>query len=294
LNDKTLTPPSWWIHSRESWKDLLCFFSADLISIQPNWHKLTIGQSNYNYRLTLPSKDVDTSYFIQVVNLDNQPLLPKVNQPPILQRLDQYPALKPWLVKCYINTHCVRVFKWVDAQCISPRSFDDRFLSSLTDFLIQLHSEKKSFNSTCKSPIIDITEHLKGYRQIALQKSPEDSKKIELCYQHAKTLSAEFVADRLCHNDLNLNNLLWDSHREKLTIIDWEYACYSDPMMDIAGLIVNCQLSKRQEEHLLANYLVKIYLEQIDLSISSKKLSNMKQLFQHISALWQLAHHPKI
>jgi len=285
-------PPDWWSFSTQAWEELIGFFSAEEIILQSNWQELTLGQSNYNFQLCTGSNSDCNKYFIQIINAKNQELLPKVKRPPILQRLDQYPRLKPWLVNSYINTSHVRVFAWFDTSLVSTVIFTDSLISSLTAFLIQLHSEKITSNSSASLPVIDITQHLDRYRKLAIDKSPEESKQIGTIYQKAALLTQTFVADRLCHNDLSPNNLLWDARHSILKVIDWEYACYSDPVMDIAGLITSCKLSEQQQKYLLDGYL-----EQIDLKVSTtelfKKLSKMKQLSQHISSLWQFANQPK-
>jgi len=293
MSNNLKQPPDWWAHEVEHWVELSNFFSSEQVNqiINKNcWQKLATGQSNYNYRLVLASKNTDKSYFVQLVNLDNQILLPKVNQLPVLQLLDRYPDLRPWLVSCHLNTSSVRIFAWIDSSPVSPSNFDNLLFSSMVDFLTQLHSKKISSSEIAQYPVINIIEHLQKYRRLALLKAPDSKKQIEDTYQQAVSLTSNFIANRLCHNDLSLSNLLWDKQQHQLKVVDWEYACYSDPVMDIAGLLINCHFNEKQEKHFVENCLPKDYLEQIDLKTSFEKLSGMKQLFMNLSRLWMFAH----
>ena len=296
MNNNLKKPPDWWIHDLEHWIELSSFFSfvqVNQITDKNCWKKLSTGQSNHNYRLDVLTKNTSKSYFVQLVNLDNQVLLPAVNPLAVIQQLDRYPKLQPWLVSCHLNTNSVRIFEWIDHSSISPSSFHDQFFSSIVDFLTQLHSENISTNTLSEYPMINITEHLQRYRRLALLKTPDSSRQIEDTYQQAVSLTSNFVPNRLCHNDLSLSNFLWDKHQNQLKVVDWEYACYSDPVMDIAGLIINCHFNEHQEKHFLENCLSKDYLEQIDLKPPFEKLSDMKQLSERLSRLWQFAHHQK-
>lgn len=71
-------------------------------------------------------------------------------------------------------------------------------------------------------------------------------------------LSEEFEAAQpalpiiYAHNDLLPANFLDDG--EKIWLIDYEYAAYSTPMFDLAGLASNALMSREEDEALLAAY----------------------------------------
>ncbi len=54
------------------------------------------------------------------------------------------------------------------------------------------------------------------------------------------------------HNDLLPANLIDDG--ERLWLIDWDYAGFNSPLFDLANLASNNQLSKQQEQEILALY----------------------------------------
>ena len=65
-------------------------------------------------------------------------------------------------------------------------------------------------------------------------------------------LAAQPMA-RFCHRDLNPNNLLM--HQGRLLCIDFEYACTSDPRLELIALQACHQLSDAQSRLLLQGYL---------------------------------------
>ncbi len=60
------------------------------------------------------------------------------------------------------------------------------------------------------------------------------------------------TADRLCHHDLQLQNLIDDGQR--LWIVDWECAAMGNPYFDLGGLGANAELDEAEERVLLVAY----------------------------------------
>jgi len=56
----------------------------------------------------------------------------------------------------------------------------------------------------------------------------------------------------LCHHDLNPKNIILD--KEKVTLIDWEYAGINDRYFDLASAIVEFDLNDRQSNLFLKTY----------------------------------------
>lgn len=295
-------PPNWWQHPVLAWINLSDFFSDDAITNQVNWQKLTQGQSNHNYKLTLTSDNIKHIYFVQVVNLDNLAMLPQENEnhtaQPALDYLANKPSLKSWLVDCFLSTPSVRVFDWVDFQPLAIDWFNpelassknltqaffacDAFLLSVGDFMTNLHNLEIPLKEHHQPIHLDIRQHLTGYHQLATKRSPQHSEHIGRLLRQSLPLAEEFSPDKLCHNDLSLNNLLWIGEQTQLKVIDWEYACYSDPVMDLAGFLLNFQLNAHQQKSFVDRYSNKTKTV-----INADKLKNMKQLCQNISALWR-------
>ncbi|NED97435.1 phosphotransferase [Phytoactinopolyspora alkaliphila] len=64
--------------------------------------------------------------------------------------------------------------------------------------------------------------------------------------------AASAIPDRLCHNDLQLQNVIVDG--EQLRIIDWEYAGMGNPYFDLGGVCVNGELDSDEQDRLLLAY----------------------------------------
>ncbi|MCL1123659.1 phosphotransferase [Shewanella surugensis] len=61
------------------------------------------------------------------------------------------------------------------------------------------------------------------------------------------------MTNQFCHRDLNPQNIL--CHGEQLVAIDFEYACASHPLWDLAGILATHGLSSIQRHRLIQSYL---------------------------------------
>ncbi|WP_299497275.1 phosphotransferase [uncultured Shewanella sp.] len=59
--------------------------------------------------------------------------------------------------------------------------------------------------------------------------------------------------NQFCHRDLNPHNLLLN--RQQLFAIDYEYACASHPLWDLAGILATHHLSSNQRQYLIRGYI---------------------------------------
>lgn len=66
-------------------------------------------------------------------------------------------------------------------------------------------------------------------------------------------LDACMILPQFSHRDLNPHNLLLKSHQ--LWCIDFEYACLSHPLVDLASVLATHRLSTIQRHWLISNYL---------------------------------------
>ncbi|WP_025819711.1 phosphotransferase [Shewanella marina] len=67
-------------------------------------------------------------------------------------------------------------------------------------------------------------------------------------------LQACLIKPQYCHRDLNSNNLLFS--KQQLYCIDFEYACASHPLYELAVVLCSHQLSTNQQQWLIENYLM--------------------------------------
>ncbi len=66
-------------------------------------------------------------------------------------------------------------------------------------------------------------------------------------------LDACMIAKQYCHRDLNPHNILFKN--DKLYCIDFEYACASHPLTDLATVLATHRLSTKQQRWLITGYL---------------------------------------
>jgi len=275
-------PPDWWQHSKSAWIDLQRFFNSEQILLQDNWLELSEGLSNHNYRVTF----LQHQYFVQIIDQNNRSLLPQFGQIEIFDNSLICQSISNWLIACLKKTEHVRIFDWFENSPVKSSSFDQPdFFDSLTEFLVKLHGIALSpVNPSLGGHYFDIHFHLTEYRKLALQKSPIYAKHIESLFCLSSQFASSFEAKAICHNDLGLSNLLWNGANSQLKIIDWEYACFSDPVMDIAGLVISCNLNHQQQQKLIA-----CYQQKAREPLNFDRLESMKKLCHILSQLWHYA-----
>lgn len=274
---KNLLPPEWWYLGAESWNQLVC--ALDLLGLSKlnqikdpdNWIMINGGSSNNNYHLSIEHH----SYFIQLLSLQKQIMLPEQNSQSINCSLEQLTALEDWLVVCHAESATFKIYDWVSGINSTRDYFNSLIgVSELCDFLTKLHSTDNVF------PELDIQAHLDNYYKQGLIRQPHQSVEIKKLYQQALLYSKKFTASCNCHNDLSPGNILLAG---QLKIIDWEYATLGDPIFDLAGICVNFKFSPMQEK-----MLIRIYSEKSNRHVEPDYFNEMKGLYQCIEKLWSL------
>ncbi|WP_346838137.1 choline kinase family protein [Microbulbifer sp. SAOS-129_SWC] len=84
----------------------------------------------------------------------------------------------------------------------------------------------------------------------------------------------------LCHNDLLMTNLIV-AENEILYAIDWEYAAMGDPFYELAVIVEEHRLDKRQQELLLTEYLRRLTTQ-----IDWQRLDHWRVIYRYLSVLW--------
>jgi len=143
-------------------------------------------------------------------------------------------------------------------------------LKVLVKTIKKFHSFKiKEKEYNIKKDFLDYRKTLKDTNsKRIIQKSLIELKKIK---KFKKTLV-------LTHHDLNPKNIIFK--KNKVKIIDWEYAGYNDLFFDLASICCEFNLSQKKEELLLKTYLKKT---------SKKKLSKLhsyKVIYKNLCWLW--------
>jgi len=275
-----ITPPDWWKHSEAVWQELNSFIDLNNLNIKQAvfdssyWSEVEGGITNFNYKLSIKENE----YFIQVLDAEKIKRLPMKQFVPTNMVMEKNAQLQKWLIPCLHETETLRVFDWLDAEHTSSDIFfNEKLEFELFEFLSVLHS------SISILPILNIKEHLQHYHLLALEKNPTRKDEFDSHYKNAMSCAESFVPSKNCHNDLSPGNILFSKDRDhyKFYVIDWEYACISDPFFDLAGICVNFGLSEAQEKKLIQNYS-----QNLSLYPSFDKFNKMKELYQIINLLW--------
>ncbi|MAD75722.1 MAG: choline kinase [Rheinheimera sp.] len=107
--------------------------------------------------------------------------------------------------------------------------------------------------------------------------------------KHYQTLPTDEV---LCHLDLHGGNMLWA--KQKLWLLDFEYAQSADSCLDLAAVSLNFQLSAATEQQLLAAYQQHRAIGVgVDTALSAK-LVLAKIIFSGFCWLWYLSLQQKL
>ncbi len=172
----------------------------------------------------------------------------------------------------------------------SKRSYLIRDLNSLHvdrkfEFQVGLKAHEKGIGAKPifldETNLIMICEFLEGFHKIklkrkdiqdivALLKKLHEIKVTNKCYN----LQKDYV---LCHHDLNPKNFIF-SHQVKL--IDWEYAGLNDRYFDLASIIVEFDLNKKNENTFLRSYFKNPY------KIDRKKILFFKTQYLRLCIKW--------
>ena len=268
--------PSWWKHSTQSWKALeVCFGSQDIFRYD-NWTRLNQGKSHNNYHLAIENQE----FFVQVIDHNKQHLLPTKQNPNFLYSILSDSKIKSWLTECIYESNDVRAFSWFNNNHYD-RVNGTSYLEELINFLVQLHQLDKKL--TKNFAILDIKNHIKNYYQLAITSSPKKHQEIQEIYCEAKNNYREYKPSCLCHNDLGFGNILWNEQQE-IRIIDWEYSCITDPVLELASIINHLRLNAVQE-----NFLLSKYQKKMNIKIPDGKLEQMKRINLALNRLWYLA-----
>ena len=78
-----------------------------------------------------------------------------------------------------------------------------------------------------------------------------------------------------CHNDLNNENIFFN---DKCKFIDWDYACYNQPIFDLAMISKSFNLNYKQQEALLESYG--------DSSLSLNDISEFSLFISYLEYIW--------
>ena len=99
------------------------------------------------------------------------------------------------------------------------------------------------------------------------------NKKLKLSLLKLKKYKKELV---LCHNDLNRGNIIFS---DDIKLIDWEFSSINDRYFDLASIIVEFNLKKKDEIHFLRSYFK-------NKNPNMEKLAIFKIIYKNICYTW--------
>jgi thiamine kinase-like enzyme len=296
VNLSKINKPQWWQHSASAWNEVDSFLS-DYNALNrskknqteehfevDNWRTISTGRSNNSYYFS----NSKCKLFIQIINRSNNKFLP-YESAICLEKIidaDEYSRISPWIVETFFESKEVRIQQWIESESLDlSLNKNEKIIELLAKFLADLHQITSN-----KLPSFNLKEHLMKYQTIALSKvkNRELKQEINTCLEKAVLLLETYQGLTLCHYDLNLNNILINKKTSIIKVIDWEYVCIGDPILDITAIISNLEFAKEQEIYFISCYR-KFFDKRkfVMLNLSETKLNNMKLLNQYIYQLWE-------
>ena len=135
---------------------------------------------------------------------------------------------------------------------------------------------KKLHKIKAKAKTYDLKSDLLNYKKILKDdKSKEIIKQSEKSLKKLKKFKKDLV---LTHHDLNPKNIIFK--KNKIKIIDWEYAGTNDRFFDLAAVCIEFKLNTKEEKLFLENYLGKINKNHYI------KLKHFKIIYTNLCSLW--------
>ncbi|KGQ69792.1 hypothetical protein A1D23_11810 [Chelonobacter oris] len=176
--------------------------------------------------------------------------------------------LLPFVPSVFYQDEHFLVQHWTEGE--SPTVWSEPHLLRLADCLQQLH-HFSVLHSTEISPLpqIDLIQRIFSL----LQQLPSEQHGCWLMKLDQMKPFVESDIQVIGHHDLHLNNLIVQSDGE-LKLLDWEYAAWSEPALEIAFMLANNPLTEAQQRYFLHHYL------------KNNKLLEKERLFKQSVALY--------
>lgn len=291
-----LEQPKWWKHSSVVW-DEICIFFCDFKSLsdpivqqneellkETNWHLISSGLSNNSYCFSINQR----KFFIQITNQSNNKFLPYervINLKTIIND-ESYNRLSPWLVDTFFWSETVKIQQWFESDSLDlSLNRSEKNIELLAMFLADMHRI-----TLIELPDFDLKRHIQRYHDIAVKRDHNKylKREIDTCFNNASSKLETYRPVCLCHYDLNLNNILINKNVLTIKIIDWEYVCIGDPMLDVVSIINSFDLSKEHESYFISSYKKFIGKHsQRTSNFSDENVNDMKLLNGYINELWK-------
>ncbi len=176
----------------------------------------------------------------------------------------------------------IHLSRYIDSQPLNKALFQQPDIcQQVANVLRKLHQMPNLFPSE-----FNIFSVISFYQTLIAVKLPPELNDILNWDSVIKNLDDEFskrlISRRPCHCDPMFNNFLIS--KDKIYLIDWEYAGNNDPCWDIASLLVEAEFTLDQQ-HMFLDYY---FQHPVDNSID-RRLQVYQVLSNYLWALWCIA-----
>ena len=149
-------------------------------------------------------------------------------------------------------------------------------------FMLCEYVDGKHITDLSKEEIALLAGQLQTLHGLKIEQNPLNlktefstlTKELEEAFAYIETTSSDIV---LCHNDLNPLNCIFS--KDKLTLIDWEFAGMNDRYFDLASVSVEFLLNSDDE-----NYFMDCYLR--NEKGDKEKLEAYKVIYKDLCTQW--------
>lgn len=241
-------------------------FNEEVISYSPMG-----GMTNNNYLV----KTNNNKYVLKLFGKGTEKLIDRVLEQ---QNLDIVQTLDLDVNNYYFDIKDgVKINEYIEnAETLSNSTIKD-YKKEIATILKKVHSSEVNFKSN-----FDIFNEINKYKSLIVGKIPYSYfEQIEEKILNLKIELENLGTDRKnCHIDLVAENFI--KNKDRIYLIDWEYAALNDPMWDLAALFLESDFTLREELEFLSYYREK------NTPINIQKINIYKILQDFLWSLWAI------
>ena len=245
--------------------------SIDLISSLNFWkNEITVtsvkgGITNKNFLV----KDGSQKYFVRIGNDIKEHLIYRSNEilaSEAASKINICPEL-------LYHKNSIQVFKFIEGKTFDSNDIKNN-LKEVTKLIKKVHVElpNQLFGQSIIFWVFHVIKNYKNFlerNQSAYIKILPDllnkSNKLEIVSSPFEIVFG--------HNDLLPANFIQD--KDRIWLIDWEYAGFNTPLFDLGGLASNNDFSEKEEENLLEDYYEKKITSELFIKFKAIKCASL-------------------
>lgn len=156
----------------------------------------------------------------------NNDIIDRKNEIQVLKNISMIPLY-------YDEKNGDGVWRWLDGNSLSKENINPTTISQISDIIKALHSKP-----TCLVREHDDFEYFEKFGNLLGNKNM--LLYLNLIEKHSKDKKC------LCHNDISLSNLIYNSSTKQLFLIDYEWSRVNNPYWDYGNFVKEADLSESQ------------------------------------------------